>query len=590
MVTKGTAEESPLTPEKFKTAADAVEQFLHANLHEVSPVPAEALSSYREQGHVFVQGWEFTADFDGAQMRLRVLADQDFPFSPVRIGIVPPHEYAFAHLEAGSLLCLDPEQSVCWDKPAEVVGELLSQAADVIDTGLASIGSEDETRREILAYWDKSQGRKLAKGILAPDAPARMVHMIRHNGQIILSDNRDEAKSFFAASGGKLKPTQFGEKVPLLWLRRPPANSQLPVTVANLVRLLLDETASGLGLLEQYLVSSKGRNTVVLAFRDDNGVGFIGVEFAKVRFQKSAPTSLAFIRQADRSNKVERISIRREDAEWVFGRDQNVELDKLRTANIAMVGVGSLGSYVALSLASAGVGRIELIDPQVIMAENTSRHVLGANYIGMSKSEALALRLRSQFKVSEFTSFAGTWQSWVASDKTDLASYDLVISTIGDWPSEAHLANHLNGYEADIPSLFAWLEPRAIGSQAVFLPAKSPCFFCGFTTGGLPTKAITTWANPTRTRTPLCGGHFQSYGATALMAHSSQVADQAIKALLGELEEPTCSFQAFGNPNIEGGEWSEWWANLHSGNVPEACRIELPWEVNPSCGNCGGAA
>ena len=587
MATKGTAEASPIISEEFKAAVDQVEQFLRANLPDVADVSAEALSKYRDQGQVFIQGWEFAADFDGARIDLRVLADQNFPFSPVRIGIAPPHEYSFAHLEAGSLLCLDPEQSVCWDRPSEAVGELLSQAAEVIRSGLSTDGTDDETRREILAYWDKSEGNKRAKGLLAPDGQARMAHMVRYNRQIIISDNRNEAKSFIAASGAKLKPTHFGEKVPLLWLKRPPANSQLPSTVASFVRLVFDEAVAGVDLLEQHLMSSKGRNTVVLAFADDQGVGFIGVEFPKVRFQNNAPRTLAFILDADKSKEIERISIRREDADWVFGRDQNEDLDELRTANIAMIGVGSLGSYVALSLASSGVGRIELIDPQIIMPENTSRHVLGADCVGMAKSEALAQRLRSQFKVSEFASFVGSWQSWVASEKTDLCSYDLVISTIGDWPSEAHLASHIHRNDKEIPTLFAWLEPKAIGSQAVFLPTKSPCFFCGFTSNGAPIKEITSWASSTRKQTPLCGGHFQSYGANALMAHSSQIAAQAIKAILGKLESATCSFQSVGSPVCEGGEWSEWWAGLHNGTVSETSRIELPWEAAKSCGNCG---
>jgi molybdopterin/thiamine biosynthesis adenylyltransferase len=581
------AEATPLTTDQFESAANEVEQFLHSKLVNVTAISTEDLQLYCMQGHVFIKGWEFAADFAGVQINLRILADQDFPFSVARIGIAPPHDFVFAHLESGSLLCLDPAQSVCWNRPSEAVAELLSQATEVIESGLSADGTDEETRREIIAYWDKSEGKKRAKGLLSPNDPARMIHMVRYNRQTILSDNRADAKSYISSGGGKLKPTQFGEKVPLLWLKRPPSNSQLPSTIASFVRLVLDEAVAGTDLLEEYLLSSTGRNTVILAFADENGVGFIGVEFPKVRFQNGPAKALAFIHDSDMTKEIERISIRREDADWVFGRDQNKDLESLRTANVAMIGAGSLGSYVALSLASAGIGRIELIDPQIMMAENTSRHVLGANYIGLAKADALAGRLRSQFKVSEFASFIGSWQNWVKSGQAELSGFDLVISTIGDWPSEAHLATYLRSQGAAIPALFAWLEPRAIASQAVFLPNKSPCLFCGFTNNGEPIRKVTDWDTSTHKRAPLCGGHFQPYGANALLAHSSHIAGQAVNAILGNLENPTNSFQSLGSPDSEGGNWSDWWKGLHGGTVPDACRIEMAWRRDKSCRICG---
>src|SRR5438132_13809523 len=67
---------------------------------------------------------------------------------------------------------------------------------------------------------------------------------------------------------------------------------------------------------------------------------------------------------------------------------------RLARASVAIVGVGGLGSPVALYLAAAGVGRLGLIDDQRVEASNLNRQVVYEECdIGRSKVEAAAGRL-----------------------------------------------------------------------------------------------------------------------------------------------------------------------------------------------------
>lgn len=69
---------------------------------------------------------------------------------------------------------------------------------------------------------------------------------------------------------------------------------------------------------------------------------------------------------------------------------------KLLRASVLLVGVGGLGSPIGLYLTAAGVGRIGLIDPDVVSESNLQRQVLYAeNEIGRSKVECAAERLRA---------------------------------------------------------------------------------------------------------------------------------------------------------------------------------------------------
>ncbi|TME85056.1 MAG: HesA/MoeB/ThiF family protein [Chloroflexi bacterium] len=67
---------------------------------------------------------------------------------------------------------------------------------------------------------------------------------------------------------------------------------------------------------------------------------------------------------------------------------------RLERAAVAIVGVGGLGSPVALYLAAAGVGRLGLIDDQDVERSNLNRQVIfEEGDVGRSKVEAAAGRL-----------------------------------------------------------------------------------------------------------------------------------------------------------------------------------------------------
>ena len=69
--------------------------------------------------------------------------------------------------------------------------------------------------------------------------------------------------------------------------------------------------------------------------------------------------------------------------------------DKLRSARVAIAGLGGLGSHVAMMLARAGVGHLLLVDFDCVDVSNINRQAYLIEHIGMPKVEALALLLRA---------------------------------------------------------------------------------------------------------------------------------------------------------------------------------------------------
>ncbi|MDR1151131.1 MAG: ThiF family adenylyltransferase, partial [Bifidobacteriaceae bacterium] len=84
--------------------------------------------------------------------------------------------------------------------------------------------------------------------------------------------------------------------------------------------------------------------------------------------------------------------------EGVFHRAGRLEKyrESVRTAHVLVLGAGAIGSHVAWSLAAAGVGRLTILDHDVIERSNLNRQLLYfPSDVGRLKTEVLAQRLKS---------------------------------------------------------------------------------------------------------------------------------------------------------------------------------------------------
>lgn len=70
--------------------------------------------------------------------------------------------------------------------------------------------------------------------------------------------------------------------------------------------------------------------------------------------------------------------------------------ERLRKANVCIVGIGGVGSWSAEALARTGIGRMTVVDLDMVAESNTNRqiHALGDVY-GKAKVDAIAERIRA---------------------------------------------------------------------------------------------------------------------------------------------------------------------------------------------------
>src|SRR5438132_6053325 len=77
----------------------------------------------------------------------------------------------------------------------------------------------------------------------------------------------------------------------------------------------------------------------------------------------------------------------------IFSRSPR-ERELLSSKHLLIVGVGSVGSAIALMAARAGIGKFTLIDPGVLTPENVRGHFCDLSQIGRSKAYAISELIR----------------------------------------------------------------------------------------------------------------------------------------------------------------------------------------------------
>ncbi len=149
---------------------------------------------------------------------------------------------------------------------------------------------------------------------------------------------------------------------------------------------------------------------------------------------------------------------------------------KLKGSSVLVVGTGGLGSPAALYLAAAGVGRLGLVDFDVVEASNLQRQVLhGTSTLGMPKVESARQRLHELNPNIEIDTYNVILSSDNALEIAD--SYDMLLDGTDNFPTR-YLINDLcvlTGKPFVYGSIF-----RFEGQVSVFDAPVGGCYRCLF--------------------------------------------------------------------------------------------------------------
>jgi len=147
---------------------------------------------------------------------------------------------------------------------------------------------------------------------------------------------------------------------------------------------------------------------------------------------------------------------------------------KLKNSSVLIVGAGGLGTPAATYLAAAGVGRLGIVDFDVIEASNLHRQVLyNEEDVGRSKADVIKERLR---KVNPHVAVEVYKTKLDSSNALNiLKDYDMVLDGTDNFATR-YLVN-----DACVilhkPNIYASVF-RFDGQASVFIAGEGPCYRC----------------------------------------------------------------------------------------------------------------
>lgn len=150
--------------------------------------------------------------------------------------------------------------------------------------------------------------------------------------------------------------------------------------------------------------------------------------------------------------------------------------ERLKNASVLLIGTGGLGSPLALYLAAAGIGRIGLVDYDVVEDTNLQRQVIHDTHsLGQLKVESARARLESLNPYIQVQAYNEVFHSTNARQIAE--SYDILVDGTDNFPTR-YLLNDLavlTGKPYVYGSIF-----RFEGQVSVFNAAGGPCYRCLF--------------------------------------------------------------------------------------------------------------
>ncbi len=179
----------------------------------------------------------------------------------------------------------------------------------------------------------------------------------------------------------------------------------------------------------------------------------------------------------------------RYERQRIVGVDGRAVDARLAALRVLLVGVGGIGAPLALGLTRAGVGRLVLVDPDIVSETDLARQVL---YFpedvraARSKVEAAARelgRIESRTRIETMPIALTPWNA-----ESLIREVDLVLDASDHLPVRFWIDESCRTLER------AWIHTAAIGDTYVVIPfmtGGSPCFRC-WVPDSPPTDAIGT--------------------------------------------------------------------------------------------------
>lgn len=147
---------------------------------------------------------------------------------------------------------------------------------------------------------------------------------------------------------------------------------------------------------------------------------------------------------------------------------------RLKESNVLLIGAGGLGSPLALYLAAAGIGRIGVVDSDVVDESNLQRQVLHGNSdVGRRKVESAKQRM---IEINPHIEVVAYDQPFTSANAMQIATgYNAIVDGTDNFPTR-YLSNDV-AVLLGIPNIYGSIF-RFEGQVSTFWSKQGPCYRC----------------------------------------------------------------------------------------------------------------
>jgi len=436
---------------QHQQASLEIADFLRDSGMEGQELSVAQLGHYRNRR--IVRGWRLPVAFPDAVRSVDLLLGKDFPWQAPRVALVDrPDFLTWPHVESDGVLCVLPDSTtINPTQPVPTVKAVLAMAAELVENA-ASGGLDGDFREEFKSYWDWKCDHRQPPiySLLKHKKECRHIRLLRGRRFFIVAEDDATIANWLANRFGDFRERQFETvEAVLLWLSEPPVPCEYPANGLDLLtiagELAVPSMVNPLNMAVELVQGLPNEILVVLGAETSHGHGFVGVSVLRPhpqRFGKSSrrrgadPITKGF-RAAHMPSEVlaKRFlssptvlrGVERADSAWIHGRDQDSQSHSMQSCRVTVLGCGSIGSPVSIALAQAGVGNLDLVDPESLCWANVGRHPLGAEFVGTNKAIALSQKIRSQLPhMGQLRDHNKSWQDmYLTFRRLKKANFDL---------------------------------------------------------------------------------------------------------------------------------------------------------------------
>lgn len=450
---------------------------------------------------------------------------------------------------------------LCLNESGSAINYLLSYEEKIIDTinylilllSLTPLEIEEEFQKEFLFYWNmQTQITDYIRLYIDSNREFQRMNIYKNKNEIVrvVSNGIKLNDKGAGANGWVHVPNIDGFYIPIIDNRGilPPVKNK-PWGINDLLNIIKGRDISRISH-EIYTLIKKEKiksNRVIITFEmivQNHSINFSCV----IHFKDSKPGTL--MDKLEHSiKKIEVAETKRCD--YFFLNEQIGNDTSIMNKKVAIIGAGSLGSYVATELVKSGIKNLTLYDGDKLEEVNVMRH--RAELLWSHSSKVVAMKAKLELVHPEIIISAKNESLTGEILKRDMYDFDMIIFTVGssDVQLVANAIFKKNNY--DKPVLYSWLEAGGSNSHILKVDySKIGCFECLYThqQGGFTNNRANKLSDELVERSTIrvgCGATRVAYGTEILLRTTSVILDTIKNVFNGNHQgnclldiEPTC--------------------------------------------------